>query len=109
MSHHRALDALVRSTQALERAVDADDLIGLATALQIREESFHALQQQADTLDPETRSKLVSLGDHDRVLEVKARERLEQARAELAQLRQVRRTLRTSRGEAPPRFVSRRA
>jgi hypothetical protein len=108
VSHRRLVEALVRSTQALERAVESDDLIGLATALQTREEAVATLQR-AEAIDAETRSMLASVGDRDRVLEVKARERLEHARTELARLRQARRSLRTARGEAPPRFVSRRA
>ena len=109
MSHRRIIDVLVRSTAALERAVETEDLIGLATALQTREEAFATLERESVSLDTEARTVLTSLGDHDRVLEVKARERLEHARAELAGIRQARRTLRTARGEAPPRFVSRRA
>ena len=108
MTPRRIVEALLQSTAALERAIETEDLIGLATALQARQESFEAIQSIAP-LDRETRSMLASLGDHDRVIEVKARERLDQARAEVSRLRQARRRLRTAKTEAPPRFVSQRA
>lgn len=108
MSARHLVDALVRSTAALEKAIETEDLVGLATALQTREEAFETLRRQG-SLDRETRTALASLGDRDRVLEVRAREQLEAARTELAGLRQARRALRAVRGEAPPRFVSRRA
>lgn len=109
MSARRLVETLVRSTEALERAIDADDLVGLATSLETRCEAFAALRACGAILDPDVRSALAGLTDRDRVIEVKARERLEGARAEIAQLRQVRRALRNSRTEEAPRFVSHRA
>lgn len=103
----QAIDAFVRSVNAIERALENDDLVALATAIETRGDSLAALK--ASVRHPKDRDQLAGLGDRDRVLQQQARERLECVRGELNQLRKARRVLRRSQAQAAPRFVSRRA
>lgn len=105
-----ALDALIRSSDALGDAVASADPVALATALDARREAVEWLMAHRDALSPEVRAAMAKVAERDASLAERATESLGEVRAELAELRRAHGSLRAlARDETPPRFVSRRA
>ncbi len=105
------LAALMRSTEAIERALESGDEVSLATALDARRESFEALREQRGTpLSAKCRDSFARVAEADARIVARATALRDLVRAELLELRDTRRHLRSlESGAVEARFVNRHA